>query len=99
MTPFTHHKKRLKHGITASTEIILDLCRRWPAPGCTQSELRALAIQEEVASSATIHNSIHALIERDLIEVRPCKYDRRAMRLRVTPAGKRLLGDYKEYEE
>ncbi len=99
MTPFAHHKKRRKHNISASTEIILDRCRRWPAPGCTQSELRALAIQEEVASPATIHRSIHALLERDLIEVQPCKYDRRAMRLRVTNAGKKLLGDYKEYEE
>lgn len=99
MSPFEHFKRREKMEITATAEVLLDLCRRWPAPGCTQSDLVRLAKQENVASPMTLLIAIKSLIERDLIETRPCKIDMRAKRLIATASGKRFLADYRHRPE
>lgn len=90
-TPFIHHKRRLKAGITVHAEIMLDLCRRWPAPGCTMAELKRLAMAEQVGSPMTLHNAIHELVERGLVVTKEAAKDKRAKRITVTPAGRGLL--------
>jgi DNA-binding MarR family transcriptional regulator len=100
MTPFQHFKKRKRAGISLHAEILADLCRRWPSPGCTAADLKRLAISEGVASPMSLHNALQELIDGEYIEVRPSKYDRRAYFLTLTASGRRLVGKMEqEYNE
>lgn len=89
-TPFQHHKRRQDAGISVQSEILLDLCRRWPG-GCTMIELKKIALDEQVGSHVTLHKGIHKLIERGLVVATDDDGDRRAKRITVTPAGRGLL--------
>jgi len=91
-TPFKHFQRRQAAGISIHAEILLDLCRRFEKPGCSQNELKRLALAEGVGSPATLHHAIHELIEAKLVDVKPSERDKRANRLTVTPKGLRFLG-------
>ncbi len=95
MSPFEHFKRRRKYGITDTAVVLLDLCRRWPEPGCTKADLMRLAKKEQVASHMTMLTAINSLIDLKLIEQHPCKIDMRAKRLIATKTGKRFLADYR----
>lgn len=99
MTPYWHYKRRKRHGLTTVAEVLLDLCRRWPEPGCTRADLMKVATQEKVASPMTLHKAVNLLIEKKMVSLNDCKFDKRAKRLLVTEKGKNFLGDYREYKD
>ncbi len=88
--PLYHHQMRRQLGISVQAEIVLDLIARMPR-GCSHKEVKTLARAVLVGSPATLHKSIHDLIDAGLVKTGKNPRDARAHLLTVSADGKKLL--------
>lgn len=79
-----------KHGLDFSEFDVLATLRRSGAP--YQLNARAL-LESAMVTSGAITNRVDKLSNKGLVERRPCETDRRAVLIRLTPAGKQLIDD------
>ena len=90
MTPFNRHQLRLRLGMTAQAEMLLDMVANAPTSPSFHA-LKSEAHDHKVSSPATSHQALHWLIDHEYLAVKADANDARVKRLRVTAKGKRYL--------
>jgi hypothetical protein len=95
MTPIQHHDKRRAKGMSARSELMLDLLREMLADGlqCEVMECNNRAIYREIGSRAAVYKAMKWLLDNRYVILKKSERDARARIFTISHKGTEYLAD------